>query len=117
MDCEYQRDGRATHYATNDDGTLEVCVGCAESLQGEGFKIDPPLIDMESPGLAYALTRWVQTVAGGTMDGPWDKFNCVEIETWAELLRAVGRDDLATAIVDVHAEDDDEGDQHYPAAS
>lgn len=38
---------------------------------------------------------------------------CNEAEALAHLMRAAGREDRATALIDGHATEDDEGDMHW----
>ena len=43
----------------------------------------------------------------------WEHFTCTEIESIADVLRAVGRSDVAEFILAEHGEHDEPGDEHY----
>ena len=47
-------------------------------------------------------------------DNIWEHFACLEVDSIADVLRAVGRWDTAAMIIDLHAADDDEYDRHHP---
>ncbi|GAA4825361.1 hypothetical protein [Tomitella cavernea] len=60
--------------------------------------------------LFAAVDEWAHCAREITDGDPWTGFNCGEIETLADVLRAAGHHDTAAFIVRRHREDDDEGD-------
>lgn len=57
-----------------------------------------------------AASRWADAAEQIDIGNPWEAFNCGEIEAAADVFRALGRPEAARQIVDMHREDDDEGD-------
>lgn len=45
------------------------------------------------------------------------KMTCAEVEALAALFEAIGQSELASALIEGHAEEDDEGDMHYEGAA
>ncbi|MER7063921.1 hypothetical protein [Streptomyces albidoflavus] len=58
-------------------------------------------------------TAFTEAFDGYTADDVAARFTCIEIEALAELLKALGRPDLADTWIEAHALDDDKGDAHY----
>jgi hypothetical protein len=70
------------------------------------------MIQTGNAELDDALRTFVSMVSG-TGPGPWNHMTCFEAEATANVLRALGYEDMATLVIEDHAEEDDEGDEHY----
>lgn len=61
-----------------------------------------------------AVEEWVEKAVGMYDCEAWGSFTCSEAEAFAELARSIGRDEVASMIIESHAEgDDDPEDDHY----
>jgi hypothetical protein len=65
-------------------------------------------------GLEAALEDFTQAFGDGyAVSDIGTALTCTEADALAALLRELGKPDAATALIDSHAEGDDEGDAHF----
>lgn len=61
----------------------------------------------------HAATEHAADVFGQLTDGALEGLTCTEAEALADVFRAIDRTDVAEIVLEEHAGQDDEGDQHY----
>lgn len=71
-----------------------------------------PIVNRETRKAA-ALADFLDTFDGHTLSDLGPHMTCTETNVLAELLRAHGADDTAAALLEGHASEDEEGDDHY----
>lgn len=87
---------------TPDDPCMACCADKAEERADRS--IDP-----------LELGRALQSNDSYTWYDVGGRFTCSEADELVDLLRTIGRDDLADSLAEGHADEDDEGDDHYRA--
>lgn len=108
VDNEGHTEGAAHTIGTRGDAAgTEVCARCDVEWPCD-FAADPtPAEDLDEK------VRAVLDMLGECATDVGSHFTCTEAEMIADLFRAMGDDDGAAHWIDAHAEDDEEGDDHY----
>ncbi len=65
--------------------------------------------------VVHAVGELVNVWDSYTLDDLGPKLTCSEFEALAEVFKAAGHDDMAAVLLDSHAAEDDEGDEHHVA--
>jgi hypothetical protein len=97
------------HAKARDDLMRRVADNLAEIVA------EPEMIDADRSLTIDDFDRaiaCVRELASAWIAGPGPAFTCIEAETFVDLLRATGCDDLVESFKTAHAEDDEDGDLH-----
>lgn len=108
-----------THQAEHGDYSpedLAVAQAQWKATEATAAALDAQQVSGTTHPIIAAVENWLPYAARMDTDNIWEHFTCTEVDATADIAHAAGREDIATMILELHAQGDETEDLHHQSS-